>query len=79
MNRLILLTVGISLIAISCKKDYTCSCVEKFNGVETNNNSKTVGFKSSKDWEASWWCDNLESTHTVDTTVVSYDCKLSSN
>ena len=50
---------------------------KQFNGEATMTNGSTVGFKTSKDWEADFWCTALEHEHSeVDGNVVKWECTL---
>ena len=70
------LTLLASMSMSSCKQDFECNCVEKFNGVETNLNSKHVGFDARDESEAVVRCATYETTHYVDTVVVTFECEL---
>lgn len=76
MKKIFLAVFVSSFCLVSCKKHYSCSCKEVIDGIETNNNGKHVGFRESKKSDAEFYCTTLNTSHTLGSSTIGYDCTL---
>ncbi|WP_027418601.1 hypothetical protein [Crocinitomix catalasitica] len=78
MKKLTFILFGILFIVTACKKNHTCTCTEKYTGLEKNYETKTDSIiEGMKKDDAKVLCDEGDiPAQTIMTETIVTDCEL---